>query len=216
MENELEKVDSGQLQLSNPEHIKAFSETLKKYITQNKLSTPIKGKDYVLVDGWKFAGLNFGITPIPSEPINESTPDEIKYRCNCDLIHMATGNKIGFGTAICSNKEQKKKYFDEYAILSMAQTRAISKAIRNLLGFVMLSAGFQDTPAEEMNENYATQGRVEFDDAMKKEIDGFKTEADLLIWLNDNSIAHKNLHDNSLEFRAYVNKVCKKLRPKKK
>ena len=39
---------------------------------------------------------------------------------------------------------------DDYALRSMAQTRATSKALRQPLGFVMSLAGFDPTPAEEM------------------------------------------------------------------
>ena len=39
---------------------------------------------------------------------------------------------------------------DDYAIRSMAQTRATSKALRMPLGFVMELAGFDATPADEI------------------------------------------------------------------
>ena len=52
----------------------------------------------------------------------------------------------------CSNEEQKKHTFDEYAIESMAQTRAEGKAWRMLLAWMMKAAGFEQTPAEEMEE----------------------------------------------------------------
>src|SRR6185369_14512327 len=44
-----------------------------------------------------------------------------------------------------------KRRFDEYAIASMAQTRAIGKGFRNLLGWLMKAAGVEATPAEEMD-----------------------------------------------------------------
>jgi hypothetical protein len=58
---------------------------------------------------------------------------------------------VSVGIAICSNKEGSKKFFDEYAILSMAQTRAVGKAFRNQLAWLMKAAGFEATPAEEMD-----------------------------------------------------------------
>ena len=39
---------------------------------------------------------------------------------------------------------------DDYALRSMAQTRATSKAMRQPLGFIITLAGFDATPAEEM------------------------------------------------------------------
>ena len=44
-----------------------------------------------------------------------------------------------------------KRSFDEYAICSMAQTRAVGKAYRLLIGWLMKSAGYEATPLEEMD-----------------------------------------------------------------
>jgi hypothetical protein len=69
----------------------------------------------------------------------------------CEVRNINTGQLVATGVAICSNFEHSKKRFDEYAILSMAQTRAIGKAYRNLLAWLMKAAGFEATPAEEMD-----------------------------------------------------------------
>ena len=76
--------------------------------------------------------------------------------------------RMSKGVAICSNKEANKRQWDEYAICSMAQTRATGKAFRNLLSWIMKAAGFEATPAEEMDfnakpseENYPTDGERE-------------------------------------------------------
>jgi len=55
--------------LTQPDDIVNFSQVLRDFITQSKLSTKIRGDEYVNVDGWKFAGLNFGLVPIVTEPI---------------------------------------------------------------------------------------------------------------------------------------------------
>ncbi len=87
---------------------------------------------------------------IVEEPKNISVANEVKYSSTARLYK---GDKVvGVGYAICSSKEALKKSFDEYAILSMAQTRSISKAYRNKIGFIMKLAGFQATPAEEMHK----------------------------------------------------------------
>ena len=39
----------------------------------------------------------------------------------------------------------------EYAVYGMAQTRAISRAARNVFGWVALEAGFEAVPWEEIN-----------------------------------------------------------------
>ncbi len=60
----------------------------------------------------------------------------------------------GAADAICSRSESKWQKADDYAVLSMAQTRATSKALRLPLGFVMTLAGFDPTPAEEMTTSH--------------------------------------------------------------
>ena len=69
----------------------------------------------------------------------------------CEVRNIVTGLPVSVGHALCSNKERSKRSFDEYAILSMAQTRAEGKAYRLLLGWLMKAAGFEATPAEEMD-----------------------------------------------------------------
>lgn len=226
--------------LSNPKDIMAFSKTLKDYVMQNQLTTSIQGKNYVNVDGWKFAGLNFGIVPIVEEPeektgeftrlylleeyktsqkgqywaASETTffPEvaaewqkkdsqkfrtkilrHYNYKCKCNVVRVADGKIIGSGSAVCTNAELKKVTFDEYAVSSMAQTRAIGKALRNLIGFVMSSAGFETTPAEEMegvNENRVQE--------IKDLVEGCKTLAELELMWKSNKNLHKNANFKTL------------------
>jgi hypothetical protein len=178
-----------------------FGFKLQSYIKANNLSVKIQNTEYAMVDGWKFAAMNFGIVPLVDEPerIETESPllyvlektftlkrkdgttyDVMKpflittskdlyeqhkpeaeqyrmqpyyaYKCGCKLISIQTREVVGSGFAICTNAESKKVSFDAYAVASMAQTRAIGKACRNLLGYIMKSAGYEPTPAEEMEE----------------------------------------------------------------
>lgn len=195
----------------DPNAVMRFGLQLKSYITKNKLSVNIQGKEYAMVDGWKFAGMNFGIVPMVSEPkrmhenneklyvhkknqkdrygkqvqtislitrdkeMHEQFKEEADatfirtyyaYECSCKLISIQTGKEIGSGHAICTNAESKKSDFDEYAVASMSQTRAIGKAFRNLLGYVMNAVGYESTPAEEMEEEtYHTSNKKTSDKA---------------------------------------------------
>jgi hypothetical protein len=60
------------------------------------------------------------------------------------------GQVVGAAEAMCTHSENTWRNRDEYALRSMAQTRAVSKALRLPLGFVMQLAGYEATPAEEM------------------------------------------------------------------
>jgi hypothetical protein len=80
-----------------------------------------------------------------------STDTELKYQAKVNLLNLRTEQVVGAGFAICSNKEQGKKFYQEFAIASMAQTRAIGKAYRNILAWIIRAAGYEPTPAEEMD-----------------------------------------------------------------
>jgi hypothetical protein len=136
--------------LAKPAEVVAMANVLKHYVVKQGLFTNIKGKNYAHVDGWQFAGFLTGLNAVVEEPKNLSTDKETKWS---DEAIIYQGEKIvGRGFALCSNKEFSKKGFDEYAVLSMAQTRAIGKAYRNKIGWVMKLAGYESTPSEEMGK----------------------------------------------------------------
>lgn len=134
--------------LEKPVEAVQMADLLKKLVIQQNLYVNIKGKNYAMVDGWQLAGFLTGMNVMVDEPKNISATSEIKYSATARIFK---GEKlVGIGYALCSSKEATKKGFDEYAILSMSQTRAIGKAYRNKIGFIMKLAGFQSTPGEEM------------------------------------------------------------------
>jgi len=128
-----------------------LSTELSQLIKEKGLSSNIQGKQFVNVEGWQFAGASLGLMPIITLTTDLSKDDEIKYMATCEVRNITSGQLVATGIALCSNKEKTKRFFDEYAILSMAQTRAIGKAYRNLLAWLMKAAGFEATPAEEMD-----------------------------------------------------------------
>lgn len=136
--------------MDKPRQVAQMALVLKTHVVKNNLYTNIVGKNYAHVEGWQFAGGLLGLYPRVARVENLSTKDEIKWKADVEIIDKKTGLVVGNGFALCSNKENKKKSFDEYAILSMAQTRAIGKSFRNLLGWVMKMAGYEGTPSEEM------------------------------------------------------------------
>lgn len=124
---------------------------LAKFIKENRLYQNIQGKEYVNVEGWQYAGSRLGILPVVDHVVNISSDDEIKYQAKVNLLDLRSQQVVGAGFAICSNREQGKKYYQEFAIASMAQTRAIGKAYRNILAWIIRAAGYEPTPAEEMD-----------------------------------------------------------------
>jgi hypothetical protein len=133
--------------IDKPAEMAKMAVILRNHIIKNKLYTSIMGKNYINVEGWSFAGGLLGVFPQVKE-VTQLAPG--KWMAKVELINQKTKEVVGTGFALCSKEEMKKKSFDEYAILSMAQTRAIGKAYRNLIGWVMKIAGYETAPAEEM------------------------------------------------------------------
>jgi hypothetical protein len=98
-------------------------------------------------DGYRIATTGKNVT-------REIVKPYYAYECECDIIRMATNEIVSHGTGFCSNLEASKALFDEYSVNSMSQTRSIGKAYRNVIGYIMNEAGYQSTPAEEMDESH--------------------------------------------------------------
>jgi len=146
---EIQKIDA--FDISRPQQTLEVAATLQRFVAEKKLTATIQGKQYPLVEAWQFAGSQLGMIPILKDIKNLSTEDEIKYEAMVEVIRLSDGLIVSRGYAVCSNKEHSKRRFDEYAIASMSQTRAVGKAYRNVLAWLMKAAGFEPTPAEEMD-----------------------------------------------------------------
>ena len=145
----------------NVEELAYIAKQLQDFVDKRDLSVNIAGKRYVLLEGWQFVASLTQLTPIVVRVQDLSTenvvklPDgtekkvkEIRWLAEVEVIDK-NGNVVSRGFAIASSSESKRRGQDEYAILSMAQTRAISKALRNKFGWIMKLAGYEATPAEE-------------------------------------------------------------------
>jgi hypothetical protein len=118
---------------------------LARVIRERKLYTTIRGKDYVHVEGWTFVGSMLGVFPFTewTRPIDDGWEARV-------IARTRAGELVGAAESMCLRKEAKWRNADEYAVRSMAATRATSKALRLPLGFVVELSGFNPTPAEEV------------------------------------------------------------------
>ncbi|OGX88991.1 hypothetical protein [Hymenobacter coccineus] len=152
-ETPLKKVKAESFDIARSDETLDLAKDLAKFIKDNKLTTNVQGKEFVNVEGWQYAGSRLGIVPIVEHVINVSSETEMKYQAKVTLYDLRHGVTVGAGFAVCSNKESGKKFYQEFAIMSMAQTRAIGKAYRNILAWIIRAAGYEPTPAEEMDYN---------------------------------------------------------------
>lgn len=146
------------LSIENYRQTMAVAKELAEFVTEMKLSSPIQGKQYVQVEGWQFAGAMLGLFAVSegTECLNYavtmadgSKKPIFRYKAKVS-IYNKDGRKVGGATGLCSGAEPNKKGYEEYAIESMSQTRATSKAFRIMLGWMMKAAGYESTPFEEM------------------------------------------------------------------
>ena len=107
----------------------------------------IRGKEHICVGGWTLLGSLVGVFPVCvwTRPIANGWEARVEAR-------TLAGQVVGAAEAECLSTEKSGPWSsaDDYALRSMAQTRATSKALRMPLGFVASLAGFEGTPAEEM------------------------------------------------------------------
>jgi hypothetical protein len=148
--------------LAAPQQAMQVAEILQRFVKEKKLTANIKGKEYPLVEAWCYAGSQLGLYPLLIDLKDQSDEKQIKYYAAVQIRRISDDKVMSMGVAVCSNKEASKRAFDEYAICSMAQTRAEGKAFRMLLSWIMKAAGFEATPAEEMD--FAKQPEPDFSD----------------------------------------------------
>lgn len=145
---------------SNPaEIVKAATEqanVLKAVIEENELFTNIQGRRHVQVQGWTFLGSMVGVYPITvwTRRLTLEKDGLEGWEARVEARTRA-GEVVGSSEGMCTRDEvsgNAQPWFDkpEYALRSMAQTRATSKALRQPLDFIMQLAGFDSTPAEEV------------------------------------------------------------------
>jgi hypothetical protein len=129
----------------------AVADTLSRVVRDKNLFKRIGDKDHVLVEGWTLLGSMLGVFPVTvwSRPVDDHNGEPNGWEARVEA-RTRDGAVIGAAEAECLRSERTWAGREDYALRSMAQTRATSKALRQPLGFVMTLAGFNPTPAEEM------------------------------------------------------------------
>lgn len=122
---------------------------LKDIVEKAQLYSMIKDKKYVKAEGWTAMCAMLGVFPAADYCRKVEREDEICYEARIILRHIS-GNEVGAGEAICSSRERNWGGRDEFAIKSMAQTRATGKACRLSFSWIMALAGYAVTPSEEV------------------------------------------------------------------
>jgi len=147
------------------ERAKAIANRLDSIIREKDLAVRIGDNDHLRVEAWCACASLCGVSPRTqwTRRIPEEGPLE-GYIARVEVVQIATGMVIGAAEAGCfideeeysrRNREWYKRWVKndkpiQHSVLSMAQTRATSKAIGQVLRFIPVLAGYAGTPAEEM------------------------------------------------------------------
>lgn len=113
-----------------------------------KFIAPIQGKNYPKVEWWTTVGAVLGLFPREESNVKLARDGEVAFEAT---VGVYRGDKlVTRASAICSSREKRWGHADEYAVRSMASTRATGKAYRIGLSFLAVMAGLEATPAEEI------------------------------------------------------------------
>jgi hypothetical protein len=116
-------------------------------IDSKKLYNSISGRRYVRVEGWTTLAAMLGCLP---REVSVSRQENGTYEATVELARMADGMVLTRASAECGMDEPTWAKRADYARRSMAVTRATSKACRIAFSWVMVLAGYEVTPAEEI------------------------------------------------------------------
>jgi hypothetical protein len=118
---------------------------LKDFIRQYPYIWTKNGKEYVPIEGWQYAALLMGY----SARVTSVEQMGAGYMAKADVVD-SRGNVVCSGFGYVDTTEAKWANKPVYQLIGFAQTRAVSRALRNCLSWMVKAAGFSTTPAEEM------------------------------------------------------------------
>jgi len=106
------------------------------------------GKPYPKVEWWTTVGMSLQLFPVEVSSERFEFGNGFGYEAK---IEVRRGDQVvTAASAICTSDEKAWGYRDQYAVKSMATTRATSKAFRIGFSSIAVAAGLQPTPSDEV------------------------------------------------------------------
>lgn len=134
----------------------ALAEQVARIVRDNGLSMRFgtNPREYVFIEGW------LAISRVNHEQPHATVKDVVRDpETGEERIHARAwltdlqGTIVSRADGYCSTGEPRWRDKPFFARASMAQTRALAKAMRLRHAWVMVLAGYSPTPAEEMSED---------------------------------------------------------------
>jgi hypothetical protein len=141
------------------------AKALRDLVESKPKKVVLNGKTFLQFEDWLTVARFYGVTVAARSTTYVERGRVQGYECHAEAILVSTGQVIGAGQAECLDDEKnwnmRAVYRDGqrvgeekvplFQLRSMAQTRAQAKALRSILSWVVVLAGYAPTPAEEMD-----------------------------------------------------------------
>jgi hypothetical protein len=124
---------------------------LKKVIQGKPKPVMINGETYLEFEDWQTVGRFYGYTAGLDRPAEFVEIGGARGFKATAVALDSKGVVRSRAEAYCMDDEDRWGKAPTYQLASMAQTRANAKALRNVLSWVTVLAGYKATPAEEMD-----------------------------------------------------------------
>lgn len=169
------------------EEARRAAKALQDVIESKPNKVKLGGKTYLTFEDWQTVGRFYGVSAkiVSTSYIEYGTVKGFEARAVAVLSQ--NGVEVSGAEAMCLNDEQNWKNKPMFQVKSMAQTRACAKALRNVLAFVPVLAGYSPTPAEEMLETGSAEAAqevvarkvAEAKERMAKAVNGSKPQSNV-------------------------------------
>lgn len=153
--NELTKVDQNQIVTATPQEVVESgviaAKTLMGIVEQNKWAIPMQGKKYLVFEAWQTLARFYNYTVKTKETKYVEYGSVKGFEAVVEVLDK-DGKVVGGAEATCLSDERNWSGKPLFSLKAMAQTRAAGRALRQLLSFVAVLAGYAPTNAEEVSE----------------------------------------------------------------
>jgi hypothetical protein len=145
-----------------PKAIRERADTAAKVARDLVLQSAIQlqGKRYIPAEGWQSLAAVLGLSPKIVSVQELENGDVIAV---AEIVRVSDGNVLSRAEGYCGTDEHAWAKRPRYARRGMAQTRAISRACRSCLSWVLplVDRDLEMTPAEEIPQHQQIEVRVE-------------------------------------------------------
>lgn len=138
------------------------AKALAQVIEAKPKKVVFNGKTYLQFEDWQTLGRFYGVTAVCMTTkyveFGDGDSKVVGFEARADALLVGSNQVISSAEAMCLNDEANWSRKPLFQLKSMAQTRACAKALRNVLAWVVVLAGYAPTPAEEMEQESSGSG----------------------------------------------------------